>query len=283
MQSTRSHVTDLALARRLERTEASSNAAFVDGRATIDPASGSTWRDVEGTYAMFDGSGSPLTQTFGLGLFSPPTERQLEEIEDFFKSRGADVHHEVCPISDAELLNLLPRRGYHPIELSTVLHRAIGADTATFDSLGAPSRHPAKASAVSTRLIGTDEVESWAKSSALGWGHAPELAAFMENFGRVTAISRGVSCFVAELEGEVVATGALSIHNGVALLAGASTRPEFRGRGAQTALLAARLAHAVNVGCDLAMMAALPGSTSQMNAERQGFSIGYTRTKWKKA
>jgi hypothetical protein len=28
------------------------------------------------------------------------------------------------------------------------------------------------------------------------------------------------------------------------------------------------------------MMVALPGSASQRNAERQGFRIAYTRTKW---
>jgi hypothetical protein len=30
-------------------------------------------------------------------------------------------------------------------------------------------------------------------------------------------------------------------------------------------------------------MSALPGSTSQHNAERQGFRIAYTRTKWQLA
>ena len=34
-------------------------------------------------------------------------------------------------------------------------------------------------------------------------------------------------------------------------------------------------------GCDLAMMVAVPGSDSQRNAERNGFRIAYTRTKWK--
>jgi hypothetical protein len=70
------------------------------------------------------------------------------------------------------------------------------------------------------------------------------------------------------------------IHNGVALLAGASTIPEGRKQGAQLALLESRLRYAVEKGCDLAMMVALPGSASQRNAERQGFRIAYTRIKW---
>jgi len=64
------------------------------------------------------------------------------------------------------------------------------------------------------------------------------------------------------------------------LLAGASTVPEGRRQGAQLALLDARLRHAAAHGCDLAMMCAAPGSASQRNAERNGFRIAYTRTKW---
>lgn len=276
--STHRRVTDIVLAQRLERTEGSSNAAFVDARAAIDPLSGACWRDVGGAYAMFDGVGSPITQTFGLGLFSTPNDEQLATIEELFRSRGSETHHEVCPLADPELLNLLPRRGYQPFEWSSVLHRDISAETAR-DSLGAGSSHVP--SRVTTRRIGADEAEVWAHNSALGWAHIDGLQDFMENFGRIMATARGVHCFVAELDGEIVATGGMSIHGGVALLAGASTRPEWRKRGAQTALLEARLAYARAVGCDIAMMAAAPGSTSQMNAERQGFAIAYTRIKWR--
>ncbi|HVJ93760.1 MAG TPA: hypothetical protein VM580_28350 [Labilithrix sp.] len=72
----------------------------------------------------------------------------------------------------------------------------------------------------------------------------------------------------------------MHVHDGVALLAGASTIPDARRRGGQRALLAARLRFATDAGCDLAMMGAAPGSASQRNAERQGFRIAYTRIKW---
>ena len=105
-------------------------------------------------------------------------------------------------------------------------------------------------------------------------------AAFVLEFGKITARANGTTCFVAEWNGEPAAAAALSMRGGVAILAGASTVPEFRCRGLQSALLRARLAHAAANGCDLAMMAALPGSGSQRNAERRGFRIAYTRTKW---
>jgi GNAT superfamily N-acetyltransferase len=70
------------------------------------------------------------------------------------------------------------------------------------------------------------------------------------------------------------------VHDGVAIFAGASTIPAWRRRGAQQALLETRFQYALQAGCDLAMMVAEPGSSSQRNAERQGFRIAYTRTKW---
>lgn len=267
-------LTDIHLARRLERAEASGNAAYVEARAAREPSVGATWRDVAGTYAMFDGPDSPITQTFGLGLFAAPTAEQLSEIEAFFAERGAPTHHETCPIADPALLALLPDRGYRPVEQSAVLHRppAFGS--------GALRRVSPD---VTARPIGPGEEAMWASTAAAGWAaESPEAGAFMEAFGLLTAHARGVTCFVAESGATPIAAGAMTIHDGVALLAGASTRAEWRRRGAQGALLAARLEHAVERGCDLAMMAALPGSTSQQNAERQGFRIAYTRTKWMK-
>jgi hypothetical protein len=50
---------DIELARRLERTEARGNIDFVEARAKAFPDVGATWIEAGGTYAMFDGVGSP--------------------------------------------------------------------------------------------------------------------------------------------------------------------------------------------------------------------------------
>jgi GNAT superfamily N-acetyltransferase len=265
-------LTDLALAQRLERTEARANASFVDARARLTPDSGATWCDVAGTYAMFDGVGSPSTQTFGFGLFAPPSADDLTTLETFFETRGSPVFHEVSPVADPTHLALLSDRGYRPIEVTSVMHQPVGA----WQLGDAPS--PFRA-----RPIAPDEAEVWAETAARGWGHSPELSTVMLQFGRISAQSEGTVCFVAESGGMPVATAALAIHGGVALFAGASTLPEWRGLGAQAALLRARLHNAALRGCDLAMMCALPGSASQRNAEREGFRIAYTRTKWQLA
>ena len=87
--------------------------------------------------------------------------------------------------------------------------------------------------------------------------------------------------FFAEVDGKRAATGAINIHGDIALMAGASTVPQARGRGAQQSLLAYRFHCAAQQGCTLAQMGAVPGSASQRNAERNGFQIAYTRIKWK--
>jgi len=266
-------VTDVALSQRLERAEAKASAAYVESRAHTAPSLGAEWRDFDGTYAMFDGVGSPLSQTFGFGLFSPPTSAQLETIESFFRDRGAEVFHEVSPLADPAVLGLMAERGYHPIELTSVMHLRLK------HSRGRSQREPARELVVRRVEAGGEDV--WAETASRGWSETPEAAAFIRDFGTVSARAEGTVCFVAEWEGHPVAAAAIAMHNGVSLLAGASTDPAFRGRGAQAALLDTRLAYAASVGCELAMMGALPGSASQRNGERQGFRIAYTRIKWR--
>ena len=259
---------DLALARRIERAEGHANAAFVHARAAVAPTSGAAFLDMGGTYAMFDGVDSPLTQTFGLGAFEAPSTSLLDTLEAFFRERGAAVMHEVSPLVDPSVLALLASRGYRPIELTSVLFQPIG------------SARLAASSDVSVRLTRDGEADDWAEVAARGWGESPEIVDFVRSMGQVSARAKETYTFLAESRGEPIASGSMHLHDGVAALAGASTIPSARRRGAQNALLSARLAFAHTHGCDLAVMGALPGSASQRNAERNGFRVAYTRIKW---
>ncbi|MGE3467557.1 MAG: GNAT family N-acetyltransferase [Pyrinomonadaceae bacterium] len=263
---------DLTLSQKLERTEARTNADFVETRVRLDPACGAGWIEVGGAYAMFDGVESPLTQTFGLGIFEATTTEHLDEMEMFFQGSGAPVFHEVSPMADPSLMALLSGRGYRPIELTSVMYRELGAQPV--------DRRPRDAR-LSTRVVQPNEVDLWAKTSAAAWATEHEsLADFMLNFGRVSAQCEGAHPYLAELDGRPIATGMLFIFDEVGMLAGASTIVDGRRLGAQTALLEDRLEFAASRGCDLAMMGAVPGSQSQRNAQKNGFNIAYTRTKW---
>jgi GNAT superfamily N-acetyltransferase len=261
---------DKTLSQKLERAEGRFNAAFVESRARLCPEIGAAWIDVGGTYAMFDGPASPCTQTFGLGLFDDVTDAALDENETFFIERDAPVFHEVSPMADPSIMELLHRRGYKPIELSTVMFTPLANRAAlTVDPR------------ITTRVIEPDEADLWTTISAEAWlAEMPELSEFFLGLGKTSVGCEGGMPFLAELDGRPIATGMLLIEGEVALLAGASTIPEARRQGAQIALLDARLRFAAERGATLASMTTAPGSQSQRNGQKNGFQIAYTRTKW---
>ena len=263
---------DLNLARRLERAEGTACRGFAEARAGLDPASGATWIECAGAYAVFDAVDSPVTQTFGLGIFEQPDPESMDRIERFFLDRGAAVTHEVCPLAGVPTLDLLCARGYRPIEISSVLYQPIAS----------VSSSPVGSTAIHVRVIAPGEARLWAGIHARGWTHDhPEFQDFLEGFGALCAARDESVCFLAEIDGQPGAAGVLSLHEGVALFGGAATLPEMRRCGLQAALLQERMRYALDHGCDLAMMVAEAGSQSQRNAERTGFRIAYTRTKWR--
>jgi len=263
---------DFELSRRLERTEASASASFVDSRARLRPAAKAEWTEICGAYLMFDGVESPITQTFGLGMFDPVTETDLDRMEAFFRDRGAAVNHEVSPLAGVALHRRLADRGYVPLELTSVMCMSLERRAA----VAAPPP------GIRVRPTGPEEADLFAQTSARGWSELADFREMIEDLGRIVASRPEAPGFIAELTADntPIGTGAFFMHEGVALLAGASTIPEYRKRGAQKALLEARLEYSAAHGCTVAMMCAEPGSGSQRNAQRQGFQICYTRTKW---
>jgi GNAT superfamily N-acetyltransferase len=132
-------------------------------------------------------------------------------------------------------------------------------------------------------MIDATEHDLWARVAAAGWADvAIGFEDFLLTLGRVNSHRACAHCFLATYQDESIAAGAICLCESVALLAGASTIPKWRGKGAQTALLEARLRYAAKSGCDIAMIVTQPGSASQRNAERQGFRVAYTRTKWRR-
>jgi GNAT superfamily N-acetyltransferase len=267
---------DLALSRRLERAEGHACLQFAQARRRLFPDSGAEWMECAGAYAVFDTIDSPVTQTFGLGIFEELTAASLDVIERFFKDRGAQVLHEVSPLAGVAALGLLCARQYRPIEISNVLYRPVPNPMAVEKPTARDHGN------ITVRVIGPEEAQLWNDISARGWSHEhPELLDFILQVGAISSAREQSPCFLAEVDGQPGAAGVLCIHDGVALFGGAATVPEQRRRGLQAALLEERLRYAFDHGCDLAMMVAEAGSNSQRNAERKGFRIAYTRTKWR--
>ena len=74
-----------------------------------------------------------------------------------------------------------------------------------------------------------------------------------------------------------IACGELVPAAGVGIFSNDATRPSARGRGAQTALIQARLRTAATLGLVCLMAEVAPGGTSERNYLRCGFTIAYRR------
>jgi hypothetical protein len=149
---------DVALARRLERAEGNACAQYAQARRRLFPESGAEWMECAGAYAVFDQIDSPVTQTFGLGIFEELTPATLDVIERFFRERKAPVLHEVSPFAGVAALDLLCRRNYRPIEISNVLYHPIERPSGAHQ----PS--------INVRVIGPEEAHLWADISARASG-----------------------------------------------------------------------------------------------------------------
>src|SRR5262249_8167283 len=139
---------DLALSRRLERAEGYACAHFAQARRRLFPGSGAEWIEHAGAYAVFDGIDSPVTQTFGLGIFEDPTAAASALIDAFFRARGAPVLHEVSPLAGVAALDLLCARSYRPVEISSVLYQPVEQPAGRHDH-------------IKVRVTGLEEAKLW--------------------------------------------------------------------------------------------------------------------------
>jgi len=261
---------NLELARRVEMAEAHAGASCAEALASIRPDSPVAIERIAGGIAVFAGVGSPVSQAIGVGLDGAIAEAEFDRLEDFFWSRGAGVELELCPLIDVSLYGEFAKRGYVLTEVSNVLVREISPA----DAFEAPT------AGITVRPAPPDEGKLWTDTVAQGFAEhfpvTPVLTDAMEGFFH----RRGACCFyLAFVNDKVAGGGAVAAHERVCGLFGASTLPEFRRRGVQAALLAARLRWAQEQGCDLAVSIARPASASQRNIERFGFGVAYTRTK----
>lgn len=265
-------LSDKKLAVRLETVDALNQVEFAVAYNRLGLKPEAAHKKIGSGYAVYAGADSPLTQAFALGMEGQTSEDELDELEAFFKDRGAAVNIEVCHMADMSLTEKLIERGYRIIEYSDVLVRPLSERDAfdlKSDSL--------------IREVREDELDIFARVVTEGFvegGLAPD--SLIEIF-RVFFRQSNCACFGALNNGEQAGGGAVFIKEGVAVLGGASTLPQHRNLGIQTDLLRKRMGFALSKGCDLAMVVTAPGSTSQRNVQRQGFQIAYSRTKFTRA
>jgi GNAT superfamily N-acetyltransferase len=202
----------------------------------------------------------------------PEDADRLPAILDLYAGTAIRPWFEVFPSEEGvdTVAGAIARAGAVPVTYATFLYGSTGAP---------PVERPA--SDVHIRTVTADDVDVF--SDVLLRGHGVpegelELAgASQRHWAELT----GTTLYLATAGGQPAAAAVLRTGDGIGYLANASTLPEFRGRGCQTALLARRIADASAAGCELVAGQATYGSTSQRNMERIGLRPAVTLTTWR--
>lgn len=119
------------------------------------------------------------------------------------------------------------------------------------------------------REAGPDEAGTWVDILISASGiDEPEATAWRAMAPDLTR--HGSIRWIAELDGEPVGTALLRVRRGTGLLRGAAVLPHARGRGLHQALLAIRAGRAAELGAQVVVATAAPGSASERNMVRSG-------------
>jgi GNAT superfamily N-acetyltransferase len=268
------HLT-LELARRVELAEAQAAIETAELLALQRPGSAAAVQHVAGGAAVYCGPNSPVTQAVGLGLGVAVSEEEFDRLENFYSTRGEAVRLETCPLADRSLLEHFHKRGYHVSEFSNVF----GALLQDHASVSFREELPP---GTTIGIVPEGQVDLWALTVAQGFAEQFPVTKEILNVMKLFGDGPNTECYLAIVDGKPAAGATLAMREGVAGLFGASTLPEFRNRGLQTALLQMRLERARLAGCDLAVSIARPGSASERNIARHGLQTLYTRVKFER-
>lgn len=257
-----------------ERTEAATVSSVVGmmspelsaalGARTADVAGGTGVRvDAAPGFAF-------LNRVLAVGLDAPLSGAQLDEAADYQRGEGRPLAVlQLAPfVETPEAVALLEERGW----------RRGGTWAKTMREVGEP---PAARTDLRIERVAAERADDYGRVQCIGMEMPLDLAPWCA--AQVGAPDWHT--FAAYDGDELVAMGALFVHGPCGQLSGAATLPEARGRGAQSALMAARIALARDLG--LAYVTAETGSETPENPNpslhtmhRAGLATLYERRNW---
>jgi GNAT superfamily N-acetyltransferase len=266
---------DRALSRRIELAEAQAAAAAAEALAEFRPHAGVAVTRIAGGFAVYCGANSPVTQAVGLGLDGPVNDEEFDALERFYASRKEPVRVETSPLVDRTLIEQFGKRRYRVTEFTNVMARSTSETR-----LSSAVRETGDG--ITVERVAREHMDLWNLTVAQGFAEHHPVTQEILDVMRAFASAPQVECYLARVNGAVAGGGTIILRDGLAGLFGASTLPGYRKRGVQAALLESRIARAAECGCDLVVCLAQPGSTSQRNVMRRGFSVLYTRVKFER-
>ena len=221
--------------------------------------------EIAGGVVPYVGAGSPLSEAAGLGLGVRVTAHDVARLTAFYVERGTAPRVNVSPLAHPDLVHLLARDGYRPVEYENVLALDIAGAQCARDE----------------RIERCEDARAWGYASACGFlGEAPTPEQAL--VGTLIAAQPDVVALAACEEGAAIATGAMEVSDGLVSMFAASTLPAARGRGWQRRLIADRVARGRELGARFAGAAAAVASISEANFRRVGFDVLLTRAVWER-
>ncbi|MBX3404455.1 MAG: GNAT family N-acetyltransferase [Phycisphaeraceae bacterium] len=219
--------------------------------------------------------GSWLNNANNIGMAGPVHDDDAERIIDWYQSAGIEPRVELCPYADESLVAALAARGFVVRMFESVLFREIDPRETVRPVVTPPPGLEIR------RLDPANdaEVREYAVVCASGFlppGMTDLPPDHLEVSMRAARHPRSVG-LMAMLDGRCVGAGGMGLHTNVAALFGLSVLPEFRRRGIQQALIAARLNIAAQMGRRLATIGSRPGAGTERNVRRMGFQTAYVK------
>ena len=209
-----------------------------------------------------------INRVTALGLREPATDAALDEIDAFFHEAGTRYAIGVGPSAPPDLAERLEARGFEPGYAWMKFRRGV-------DPLPEPE------TSLRVEEIGGEHGAAFGSVVARGYGMPDSLAGW---FAATAGIPR-FRLFLAFDGDEPAGAGALFVGDGIGWLGLAATVPEHRRKGAQSAILAARIRAAGEAG--LGELATETGerlpdrpSNSYRNLLRSGFEEQYVRANY---
>ena len=260
----------LALAQRVEKTEID----FCAVGAGVGLPGGAASIEVGGGRGVCGQPGSPMNKVLGLGLGVTVTDEDLDALELFYDEHACPIQIELCPLVSTDLVAKLQARGY----VLKGFENELGCTM--------PSEVPASINVHVEVLTGDSDQEAFLRATVEGFavpdsapapkdGPAPDV---IDTIGRAMRqfIHPDIVRYLVRIDGEPAGAAASVVTDGVLGIFGTGTRPAYRRRGIQSAIVAKAL-DCARGRADLAIATTEPGSISQRTFERLGFQVLYTR------
>ncbi|MEV4629267.1 GNAT family N-acetyltransferase [Micromonospora sp. NPDC049523] len=218
-----------------------------------------------------DPAGGYWNKALGFGFGEPVTAKTIAEVCDFYREQGRQ--QATIQIAPSRLPDdwdeICAAQGITPGSYWVQLTREV-------------TDFPTVETTLRITEVDTSQAAQWASVLMRGFGMPEEgLAEMMA----ATVAHPDFRAYAAWDGDEMVAAANLFVHGEAGGISGASTLPTHRGRGAQSALLAARARGAAEAGCRwLTAQTGRPAegdhNASLENMRRLGFQINYDRRNW---